>query len=248
MIRYSDFNYSYGAVCALRSLNLEIGKNELFTVMGPTGSGKTTMLRCLNRLNDVVPSGRHSGSLYLDGVDVYDPRVDVTVLRRRVGMVFALPAVLPTSIFENVAYGPRRAGERSKAALSETVERSLTAAALWEEVKDRLGERAETLSGGQQQRLALARVLALGPDVILLDEPTSGLDPISTLRIEDLLRELSRQYTIVLATHNPQQAARVGSRVGFLMLGELVEVAEAGDMFTRPRDPRTEAFVSGRLG
>lgn len=247
-IRFENFGYAYGEVRALRSINIEIGGNELFTMMGPTGSGKTTMLRCLNRLNDLIGSGRRSGSVFVGGRSIYDPGVDVTSLRRRVGMVFAMPTVLPASIYENVAYGLRRAGERSAVVISTVVEKSLIAAALWDEVKDRLGERADRLSGGQQQRLALARILALEPDVILLDEPTSGLDPISTLRIEDLLRDLAEKYTIVLATHNPHQAARVGSRVGFLFQGEIVEIAPAAQIFTSPGDQRTEAFVSGRLG
>ncbi|MGE5542720.1 MAG: phosphate ABC transporter ATP-binding protein [Bacillota bacterium] len=247
-IRFEDFSYYYGEVQALKSVNLEITENELFTIMGPTGSGKTTMLRCLNRLNDLVETGRHSGSVIVGGLSIYDAGVDVTKLRRMVGMVFAVPATLPASIFENVAYGPRRAGERSREVLSCIVERSLRAATLWDEVKDRLGERADRLSGGQQQRLALARLLALEPEVILLDEPTSGLDPISTLRIEDLLKELAEQYTVVLATHNPHQAARVGSRVGFMFQGEIVEIAPAEQMFTSPKDQRTDAFVSGRLG
>lgn len=247
-IRFENFSYAYGEVQALKSVNLQIVENELFTIMGPTGSGKTTMLRCLNRLNDLVRAGRHSGSVFVGGRSIYDVSVDVTMLRRRVGMVFAVPTVLPASIFENVAYGPRRAGEKSREALSAVVEKSLRAATLWDEVKDRLGERADRLSGGQQQRLALARLLALEPEVILLDEPTSGLDPISTLRIEDLLKELAEQYTIVLATHNPHQAARVGSRVGFIFQGEIVEIAPAEQMFTSPRDQRTDAFVSGRLG
>ncbi len=247
-IRFEGFGYTYGEVEALKSINLEIGEDELFTIMGPTGGGKTTMLRCLNRLNDLVRTGRHSGDVYLDGRSVYDPGVDVTMLRRRVGMVFAVPTVLPASIFENIAFGPRRAGERSRPVLSEIVEKSLKAATLWDEVKDRLDDRADRLSGGQQQRLALARLLALDPEVILLDEPTSGLDPISTLRIEDLLKDLADRYTIILATHNPHQAARVGSRVGFIFQGEIVEIAPAAEIFTSPKDPRTEAFVSGRLG
>ena len=247
-IVFESFGYSYGGVQALKSVNLEIAKDEIFTLMGPTGSGKTTLLRCLNRLNDLVRTGKPSGSVRIDGQDIYGPSVDVTLLRRRVGMVFAVPAVLPMSIFENVAFGPRRAGITSRARLAEKVEAALAASTLWDEVKDRLNDRAERLSGGQQQRLALARILALDPEVILLDEPTSGLDPISTLRIEDLLRDLAGKYTLILATHNPHQAARVGSRVGFLFQGELLEVAPAREVFTNPKNRLTEDFVSGRLG
>ncbi len=247
-IVFQDFGYSYGDVTALKSINLEIVENEVFTLMGPTGGGKTTLLRCLNRLNDLARNGRRSGSLRIDGEELYGSSIDVTMLRRRVGMVFAVPTVLPMSIFDNVAFGPRRAGLTSRAVLAEKVERALVASTLWDEVKDRLGDRAERLSGGQQQRLALARILALDPEVILLDEPTSGLDPISTLRIEDLLRDLAGKYTLVLATHNPHQAGRVGSRVGFLFQGELLEVAPAREMFTNPKNRLTEDFVSGRLG
>jgi len=248
MVELKGFSYWYGELQALKSVDLKVKKNELFTLMGPTGSGKTTILRCLNRMNDLVKTGRHSGAALLDGADVYRPAVDVTELRRAVGMVFASPAVLPASIFENVAYGPRMAGEKSRARLGEIVEKALAAATLLDEVKDRLGDRAERLSGGQQQRLALARILALEPQVILLDEPTSGLDPISTLRIEALMRDLATRYTLILATHNPHQAARLGSRVGFLFQGEIVETGEARDIFMSPQDERTEAFVSGRLG
>ncbi|NPV70145.1 MAG: phosphate ABC transporter ATP-binding protein [Firmicutes bacterium] len=247
-IAFEGFRYSYGKIQALKSINLEIVENELFTMMGPTGAGKTTLLRCLNRLNDLVKAGKPSGAVRIDGEDVYASSIDVTLLRRRVGMVFAVPTVLPMSIFENVAFGPRRAGVTSRATIGEKVERALVASTLWDEVKDRLDDRAERLSGGQQQRLALARLLALDPEIILLDEPTSGLDPISTLKIEDLLRELTGKYTLILATHNPHQAARVGSRVGFLFEGELLEVAPAKEVFTNPKNRLTEDFVSGRLG
>jgi len=238
----------YGDLCALKSLDLKVRKDSLLTIMGPTASGKTTFLRTLNRLNDRLASARHSGGLLLDGIDVYDPRVDVAELRRRAGMVFALPTPLPLSIYENAAYGPRKKGIRLKARLDEIVERALTDAAMFDEVKDRLASPAQKLSGGQQQRLALARVLAVDPEVILLDEPTSGLDPLSTLRIEELLRRLQETYTIILVTHNPVQAARVQGEVAFFYLGELVETGAASEMFTRPKDKRTEDYITGKFG
>lgn len=243
-----SFSYYYGSVQALRSLNLEIRPNSILTIMGPTGSGKTTFLRALNRLNDRVQGARHEGLLLLDGKDIYARDVDVSELRRRVGMVFALPVSLPMSIYDNVAYGPRKKGLRARAVLDETVEKALRAAALWDEVKDRLQQPAQKLSGGQQQRLALARVLAMDPEVILLDEPTSGLDPVSTLRIEELLRELRNRYTIILATPNPQQAARIGGEVAFFYMGQLVEIGPASEIFTRPRDKKTEDYITGKFG
>jgi phosphate transport system ATP-binding protein len=238
----------YGDVCAVKSLDLRVKPNSLLTIMGPTASGKTTFLRTLNRLNDRVPSARHSGRLLLDGQDVYDSKVDVASLRRRVGMVFAMPMPLPLSIYENVAYGPRKRGIRSRTQLDEIVERALVDAAIFDEVKDRLGSPAARLSGGQQQRIALARVLALEPEVILLDEPTSGLDPLSTLRIEELMRHLTEKYTIILVTHNPVQAARVQGDIAFFYMGELVETGPASEVFTRPKDRRTEDYITGRFG
>lgn len=245
-----DFSFSYrdGQVKALRSLNLSVRPNSLLTIMGPTASGKTTFLRALNRLNDRVTGTSHTGGLALDGRDVYTGGFDVADLRRRVGMVFALPMSLPLSIYENVAYGPRKRGIRSKALLDETVTGSLTAAAIFDEVKDRLNTPASRLSGGQQQRLSLARVLAVEPDVILLDEPTSGLDPISTLHIEETLRRLQDRYTIILVTHNPVQAARVQGEIAFFYMGELVETGLAKEIFTRPKDKRTEDYITGRFG
>lgn len=242
-----DFKFWYGSVPALKGISLEVAPGEQLTIMGPTGSGKTTFLRCLNRLNDLVPGTRFEGSLLIDGRDVYRPDTDVDDLRRRVGMVFALPIPLPMSIFDNVAYGPRLHGVRGRR-LAELVERSLRAAALWDEVKDRLGDSAFSLSGGQQQRLSIARVLAVEPEIILMDEPCSGLDPISTLRVEETVEQLRGKYTIVFVTHNPQQAARLGGRVAFFYLGELVECAPAAQLFTRPRDRRTEDYISGRFG
>ncbi len=243
-----DFSYSLGQVKALRSLNLSVPRNSLLTVMGPTGSGKTTFLRALNRLNDRVQGASHSGELLLDGKDVYTGGFDVADLRRRVGMVFALPTPLPLSIYENVAYGPRKRGVKSKATLDDIVVNALSAAAIFDEVKDRLDSPAQKLSGGQQQRLSLARVLAVEPDVILLDEPTSGLDPISTLHIEETLRQLQETYTIILVTHNPLQAARVQGEVAFFYMGELVETGPAKQLFTRPKDKRTEDYITGKFG
>ena len=243
-----DFSFSYGSNVALKYINLDIERNSLLTIMGPTASGKTTFLRALNRLNDRVGGTSHKGRLLLDGIDVYSPKVNVAELRRKVGMVFALPQSLPMSIYDNVAYGPRKKGPISKVQLDETVEKALKAAALFDEVKDRFASTAQKLSGGQQQRLSLARVLAVKPEVILLDEPTSGLDPLSTLRIEELLQTLRRDYTVVLVTHNPAQASRVQGQIAFLYMGELVEVGPAGEMFMRPKDKRTEDYITGKYG
>ena len=244
----SNFSFFYGEHCALSNVSLEIRSNQLFTIMGPSGSGKTTLLRSLNRLGDLIPNTRHEGSLKIDGTDVYDSGVDVAELRRNVGMVFALPVALPMSIFSNVAHGPRMQGVRQQKELEGIVEKALRDAILWDEVKDRLSDNASRLSGGQLQRLSIARVLALEPDIILLDEPTSGLDPISTLRIEELLWELVKRYTIVLVTHNPLQGARIDSETAFLLMGELIETGSAYDIFTRPKDKRTEGYVSGKFG
>ncbi|MGE5588176.1 MAG: phosphate ABC transporter ATP-binding protein [Clostridia bacterium] len=247
-IRARGFKFYYGEHCALKGIDLEIRRNQLLTVIGPSGSGKTTFLRSLNRLNDLIPGTRAQGSLEIDGVDVYSRSVNVADLRRRVGMVFALPLALPMSIFDNVAYGPRGRGIRDRRRLGEIVEKALRDAILWDEVKDRLRDHAGTLSGGQQQRLSIARVLAVEPEIVLLDEPTSGLDPISTLRIEELLWELAKSYTVVLVTHNPMQGARVGGDIAFFLMGELVETGPSSEIFTRPKDRRTEDYVSGKFG
>jgi len=247
-VEAQGFSFFYGKTQALKSLDLTVPENSLLTIMGPTGSGKTTFLKALNRLNDRVPGISHSGSLLLGGKDVYDRDVDVATLRRRVGMVFALPVPLPMSIYENVAFGPRKRGVSSKKRLDEIVEEALVSAALWDEVKDRLDSSAHNLSGGQQQRLSLARVLAVDPEVILLDEPTSGLDPISTLKIEELLRVLSERYTVILVTHNPVQAARIQGEVAFFYMGELIEKGPAASMFVRPKDKRTEDYITGKFG
>ncbi len=244
----NGLSYHYGDLQALRNVTLEVQPNDLLTIMGPTGSGKTTLLRAFNRLNDMLTGTRMTGRLDMDGLDLYGPETDPAEVRRRIGMVFALPIPLPMSIYDNVAYGPRLHGVTRKAELDEVVEKGLRDAILWDEVKDRLVDSALRLSGGQQQRLSIARVLAVEPEVILLDEPTSGLDPISTLRIEELLKQLRERYTIVLVTHNPQQAARVGERVAFFYLGELVETGPSQRVFTRPLDRRTEDYISGRFG
>ncbi|HHY99406.1 MAG TPA: phosphate ABC transporter ATP-binding protein [Firmicutes bacterium] len=247
-VSVKNLEFYYGNLQALKGISTEIKCNELFVIMGPSGSGKTTFLRTLNRLGDIIPGTSVKGKILIDGKDIYGPQVDVADLRRRVGMVFALPIALPMSIFDNVAYGPRKRGIHRHSALQEIVERALKAAILWDEVKDRLHDHAGRLSGGQQQRLSIARVLAVEPEIILLDEPTSGLDPISTLRIEELLHELVKQYTVVLVTHNPLQAARVGGEVAFFFMGELVERGPAGRIFTSPSDKRTEDYITGKFG
>jgi phosphate transport system ATP-binding protein len=238
----------YGEFQALAGVDLDIPANSLFTVMGPTGSGKTTLMRTINRLNDIVKGFRATGQVTVDGQDVYEPTVDVPSLRRKVGMVFAVTTPLPLTTFDNVAYGPRVRGTRSETQIAEIVERCLRDALLWDEVGSRLHDPASKLSGGQQQRLSLARVLALEPEIILLDEPASGLDPVSTARLEDLMRRLSKSYTVVLVTHNPLQAARVGEMTAFLYMGRLVEVGPTSQLFTSPKDKRTEDYVLGRFG
>jgi len=237
----------YGKLCVLRDLSLDIQTNEIFTVIGPANSGKTTFLHSLNRLVDLVPSSRLSGEIRLDGVNIRGA-IEVEALRRKVGIVFALPLPLPISIFENVVYGMRMQGIRDARILDEAVERSLRESYLWEEVKDRLRSPAMNLSGGQQQRLCMARILAGQPDVLLFDEPTSGLDPISTARIEETMLNLKEKYTIVLVTNNVAQAARVGERTAFFLMGELVEVSATSKMFTAPADSRTSDYITGKFG
>jgi phosphate transport system ATP-binding protein len=237
----------YGSLCALRDLNLEIAAHEIFTVIGPANSGKTTFLHSLNRLVDLVPGSRLSGEIRLDGVNIRGA-MEVEALRRKVGIVFALPLPLPISIFENVVYGLRMQGIRDAAPLNEAVERSLRESYLWDEVKDRLRSPAMNLSGGQQQRLCMARILAGRPDVLLFDEPTSGLDPISTARIEETMLNLKEKYTIVLVTNNVAQAARVGERTAFFLMGDLVEVSATSKMFTTPADSRTSDYITGKFG
>jgi phosphate transport system ATP-binding protein len=243
-----DFNFYYDSFQALRNINFDIRPKEIFTVFGPARSGKTTLLKSLNRLTDLIFGARHTGTILLDGMDIYDPKLDLTNLRRRIGMVFDLPTPLPMSIFDNVAYGPKLNKITQKRRLAEMVERALRSAVLWEEVKDRLHTSALRLSGGQQQRLCIARTLALEPEVLLLDEPCSGLDPISTSSIEETLRKLKKEYTIILVPHNIQQASRVADRAGFFLNGDLVEEGPVYQIFTKPRDKRTEDYVTGKFG
>ena len=247
-IRVEGVTYAYDGVDALQDISLDIPRNAVTVVFGPAGSGKTTLLRLINRLNDLVDDTRMSGRILVDGQDIYAPGVSIPELRRRVGMVFALPLPLPGTIRENIIYGPRLAGERNRARLEEIVRRCLAQAALWDEVKDRLDAPATELSGGQQQRLCIARSLALEPAVLLLDEPTSGLDPISTAKVEESLLELKRHYTVVIVPHSVQQAARVADFAAFLLMGELVEYQVGDRLFTSPRDVRTEDYVTGRFG
>jgi phosphate transport system ATP-binding protein len=243
-----DFNFFYHSLQALRDVTLTIKPKEIFVVFGPARSGKTTLLKSLNRLTDLIFGARHTGTILLDGIDIYDPKLNLTQLRRRIGMVFDLPTPLPMSIFDNVAYGPKLSGTTQRSRLIEIVEKALRSAVLWEEVKDRLHTSALRLSGGQQQRLCIARILALEPEVLLLDEPCSGLDPISTANIEETLRQLKNDYTIILVPHNIQQASRVADRAGFFLSGELVEEGTAYQIFTRPRDKKTEDYVTGKFG
>jgi phosphate transport system ATP-binding protein len=249
-ISIHNLTFHYNEQAALREVSLDIPANQITVVFGPSHAGKSTLLRSLNRLNDLIENEqtRLSGQILLDGADIYAPGVDVTELRRRVGMVFALPIALPLSVRENVTYGPRMRGERRPARLAELVERSLRQAALWDEMKDRLDEPALRLSGGQQQRLCIARTLALEPEVILLDNPTSGLDPLSTAKVEASLQSLKASYTIVMVPHSVQQAARISDLAVFMLDGALVETGAGVDLFTRPRDRRTEEYVTGRFG
>ena len=247
-INIKNLSYYYDGKPALRDVTLDVPGNAITVVFGPAGGGKTTLLRLINRLNDLVEGPRMSGQILLDGQDIYAPGTDVTSLRRRVGMVFALPLPLPGTIRENVLYGPKLAGMRHRAGLEDILVRSLTQAALWDEVKDRLDDPAIALSGGQQQRLCIARSLALEPEVLLLDEPTSGLDPISTGKVEESLFELKQDYTIVIVPHSVQQAARVADYAAFFLMGELVEHRPGTEIFTAPRNQRTEDYVTGRFG
>jgi len=243
-----DMDFFYGKTHALKSIGIDVYAHEVTALIGPSGCGKSTFLRTLNRMNELLGDTRLTGSVMLNGVDIYDRSVDVVELRKRVGMVFQKPNPFPKSIYDNIAYGPRIHGVRSRSDLDGIVERSLQAAALWDEVKDRLKKSALDLSGGQQQRLCIARALAVEPDVLLMDEPCSALDPISTFRIEELMDQLKEQYTIVLVTHNMYQASRVSQRTGFFLMGELVEVGPTEMIFERPNDPRTHDYITGRFG
>ncbi|MFH0808886.1 MAG: phosphate ABC transporter ATP-binding protein PstB [Pseudomonadota bacterium] len=243
-----DLDFFYGGSRALSSINMDIPANRITALIGPSGCGKSTFLRCLNRMNETIPGTRVQGSVLLDGEDIYAPAVDVVSVRRRVGMVFQKSNPFPKSIFDNVAYGLRIGGERDRGRLTAKVEESLMNAALWAEVKDRLRESALSLSGGQQQRLCIARALAVEPEIVLMDEPASALDPIATLKIEELIQRLKSQYTIVIVTHNMQQAARVSDLTAFFYLGQLVEFDVTGNIFTRPAKRQTEDYITGRFG
>lgn len=248
MIDVSNVNFYYGDVQALFDVSLSVPEKSVMALIGPSGCGKSTFLRTLNRMNDIIEGTRVEGTVILENQDIYDPSIDVVALRSRVGMVFQKSTPFPKSIFDNVAFGPRIAGTTSKTALSEIVERSLIQAALWDEVKDRLNDSAMALSGGQQQRLCIARTLATNPEVILMDEPASALDPASTARIEDLIFELRKQYTIVIVTHNMQQAARVSQYTAFFYQGKLIEVGQTQELFTNPKEKQTEDYITGRFG
>lgn len=243
-----DLSLFYGEAQALRSVSMDIAERKVTAFIGPSGCGKSTLLRCFNRMNDLVDGVRVEGHLALHGKHIYDKDVDVATLRRRVGMVFQKPNPFPKSVYENVAYGLRLAGETRKRELDETVEWALRGAALWDEVKDRLHENALGMSGGQQQRLVIARAIAVKPEVLLLDEPASALDPISTLKIEELIHELKEQYTIVIVTHNMQQAARVSDYTAFMYIGEMVEFGATDRLFTNPEKKQTEDYITGRYG
>jgi phosphate transport system ATP-binding protein len=245
-ISIQDLTIHFGNVTALKNLNLDIYSNEIFTIIGPANSGKSSLLQSLNRLNDLNAAYRKSGKIVMDGKDIDD--LDVESLRKRVSIVFALPFPLPLSIFDNIAYGPRMHGIKNKTKLIKIVEKGLREAYLWDEVKDRLHTPAMNLSGGQQQRLCIARILAVDPEVIMFDEPTSGLDPISTARVEETMRVLKERYTIILVTNNVAQAARVGDRTAFLLMGELVELDETKQLFTSARDKRTDDYITGKFG
>ena len=244
----SHLNLHYGDFHALKDVNMKIEANKITAFIGPSGCGKSTYLKTLNRMNDLVSNVKIDGTVLLDGEDIYDPQVDTTLLRKKVGMVFQQPNPFPMSIYDNVAYGPRIHGIKNKAQLDEIVERSLKGAALWDEVSDRLKKSALGLSGGQQQRLCIARALAVEPEVLLMDEPTSALDPISTLKIEDLMDDLKSKYTVAIVTHNMQQATRIADYTAFFLVGEVVEYATTDELFTMPKDKRTEDYITGRFG
>ncbi len=243
-----DLDLYYGQKQALKNINMDIRSNAITALIGPSGCGKSTFLKTLNRMNDLIDNVRITGQVTLDGEDIFDRNMDVTMLRKRVGMVFQQPNPFPMSVYDNIAYGPRVHGIKNKAKLDEIVEESLRGAAIWDEVKDNLKKSALRLSGGQQQRICIARALATKPEVILMDEPTSALDPISTTKIEDLMEELKRQYTVVVVTHNMQQAVRVSDYTAFFLVGDMVEYGETKELFTYPKDKRTEDYITGRFG
>ncbi|KGG80553.1 phosphate ABC transporter ATP-binding protein [Caloranaerobacter azorensis H53214] len=247
-IQVKNLNFYYGNFHALKNINLDIEENKVTALIGPSGCGKSTFLRTINRMNDLIEGTRHDGEVIYEGKDIYAPDVDVVELRRKIGMVFQKPNPFPKSIYENMVFGPKRHGIKNKSKLDEIVEKSLKAAALWDEVKDRLNSSAWSLSGGQQQRLCIARALAMEPDVLLMDEPTSALDPIATLRIEELIEDLKKKYTIIIVTHSMQQAGRISDNTAFFLMGELVEYDSTKKLFTNPRDKRTEDYITGRFG
>lgn len=247
-ISVKDLDLYYGDFKALKNINIEIEPNEITAFIGPSGCGKSTLLRCLNRMNDLVEGCKIEGNVLLDGTDIYGKNVDVNLLRKKVGMVFQKPNPFPMSIYDNIAYGPRTHGIKNKAQLDEIVETSLKNSAIWDECKDRLKSSALGMSGGQQQRLCIARALACQPEVILMDEPTSALDPISTSKIEELVLELKKKYTVVIVTHNMQQAVRISDKTAFFLLGDLVEYGQTDQIFSVPKDKRTENYITGRFG
>jgi phosphate transport system ATP-binding protein len=247
-IQVNKLKLYYGSVLALKKVSIDVVKNSVLALIGPSGCGKSTFIKTLNRMNDLIPGVRVEGEILLDGDNIYLPHVDVVMLRKRVGMVFQRPNPFPMSVYDNIAYGPRIHGCSNNAELNEIVEKSLRNAALWEEVKDRLHSSAMGLSGGQQQRLCIARLLAVEPEVLLMDEPCSALDPISTMKIEELVTDLKVNYTIVMVTHNMQQAARVSDHTAFFLTGEMVEYDKTDSVFTRPQDKRTEDYITGRFG
>jgi len=246
-LRINNLNLFYGEFQALININFDIGSNEAAALIGPSGCGKSTFIRVINRMNDLIPSCRITGEVILDGEDIYGD-IDVSELRTRIGMVFQKPNPFNMSVFDNVAYGRRMQGMKDKKKLAELVEQSLIKAALWDEVKDRLKKPAHSLSGGQQQRLCIARSISMAPEIILMDEPTSALDPIATGRIEELIGELKRDFSIIIVTHSMNQAARISDRTAFFLLGELIEYAETAKVFTQPQDKRTESYITGRFG
>ena len=247
-IQVSKLKLYYSEHLALNKVSIDVAKNSVLALIGPSGCGKSTFLKTLNRMNDLIEGVRIEGEVLLDGENIFHPDVDVVHLRKRVGMVFQRPNPFPMSIYDNIAYGPRIHGLRNKAKLDEIVEKSLSRSALWDEVKDRLKTSAMAMSGGQQQRLCIARLLAVEPEVLLMDEPCSALDPISTMKIEELVSELKKEYTIVMVTHNMQQAARVSDSTAFFLMGEMIEQDKTDTIFTRPRDKRTEDYITGRFG